>query len=143
MAVEKVTPITSKELLIEIYGIDSVQQYEAVKAGSMRLGDQLAKLLLQAVGGRAGRHGEPFDGRTRLGEWEFCLQKNTKNSAGNFENLTRAPGRCVQILENPNPGWISAEEFLIRHGKEPTVLLDVINEMRGRHALHHQMRLSV
>ncbi len=138
----KVTRVTSKELLIAIYGLEAVQHYEAVKAGSMHLGHQLAKLLLRTVGGRPGRHGEPFDGLTTLGQWEFCLSRRAKNSAGNAANLERAPNRCVQILEEPRPGWISAEAFLEMHGQPAAALLDALDAIQNGYALHEQLRLG-
>ena len=139
----KVTSLTSKDLLIEICGVEAVQTYESVKTQSMRLGNQLSALLIRKVGGRPGRHGEPFDGITQLGKWEFCLQRNTKNHAGNESDLMRAPGHCVQILEPPNPGWISSEDFLDRHGRDPMELLAVLDELRARYQLHQQIRMPV
>lgn len=139
----KVTRVSSKDLLIEMYGHESVYSYETIKTGSMRLGHELAEYLIRSVGGQVGGHRDPYDGRTRLGDWEFCLQRNTKNANGTAHDLERAPGRCVQILEEPNPGWMSAEDFLLLHGEPPEILLDAIATVRARHGMFGQLRLKV
>lgn len=108
-------PLSSKDFLIALCGLWEVQAYELVKERSMQLGQILAEALLARVGGRVAVNGEECDGVTKLGKWEFCLQKNTKNHAGNRADLLRHPGHCVQILGSPNPGWLSASEFLEMH----------------------------
>jgi hypothetical protein len=87
--------IGSKDLLIDLVGVYALQDYERVKRASMQLAGTLERRLVAHVGGRMALAGEGCDGITALGKWEFCLQRNTKNSAGKKADELRCPGRCV------------------------------------------------
>lgn len=134
---------SSKEILIKLVGIYDVHSYERVKAMTMRLGNELAAALLKRVGGRVARHGEGCDGITHLGKWEFCMQKNTKNSHGADADQARCPGHCVQILGTPNDGWISGREFLHLHDVDPAELDIIIDTTLEKLAWPEQRRLPI
>jgi hypothetical protein len=106
--------VTSREAALMAWGIDAVRDYERVKRFYTRYGNALERTYAAAVDGRVGAIGEP-DVITRLGDFEFCAEANTKNSAG--DAAQRARGNViVQVAGKLRPGRISGEEFLRRHG---------------------------
>lgn len=109
-------PLTSREAAEAACGLQAVENYIRVKRFYTRYGHALEVAFARAVGGSLGGPGEP-DVTTRLGEWAFCTQGNTKNAHGSAADLRSVnEGFAVQVMGRPNPGWISGIEFLARHG---------------------------
>ena len=108
--------MTSREAAEKVCGLSAVEAYGFVKRFYTRFGHALEWHFATAVDGRVGMRGER-DVITRLGEWEFATQHNTKNDGNNKADLARVEtGHAVQVLGVPNPGWISGIEFLKFHG---------------------------
>lgn len=137
------TTTSSKDILIRIVGIYNVQTYEQVKRVSMQLAQALERAIIERAGGRLAIQGEGCDGITRHGKWEFCIQQNTKNHAGKQADEARCPNRCVQILGKPNPGWISAGQFLEMHGVPADELQSIIDRIANDLLVYEQQRLPV
>lgn len=123
--------ITSKDLAIETFSIYDVRIHDTVKAFYMRLGNELARVFAEAVGGRVGAVGEN-DVLTRLGGFEFCSGHNTKNHAGAMMDEIR--GKRVQATGVARRGFISGEDFLVLHGIDPDTADDLRRIARERAA---------
>jgi hypothetical protein len=108
--------VTPREAAVLALGAEAVESYEAVKRFYSRLGMECQTTYATAVGGRVGRILEA-DVITRIGDFEFCMQANTKNSAGEAAQRWKAgPGRTVQVSGTPRRGRMSGVEFLAMHG---------------------------
>jgi hypothetical protein len=136
-----VSDLTSKEVLITIFGEEQMQHFEMIKVGSMRVSKMLTTCLVRKVEGRVGGQHDPYDALTDLGNWEFCLDRKTKNASGRRADEERAPGRCVQIFGNPHRGWMNPAEFLQMHGVRQDAFLECLDELWERFVLYPQLSL--
>jgi hypothetical protein len=134
--------ITTKAIAIRVLGIYDVHAYERIKAFHMRLGKELERAFAEAVGGRVGGKGE-VDVTTSKGNFEFCSSHNTKNASGSLVDSLR--GQRVQATGAARPGYLSGEQFLELHDRDPSEA-DALRELatiRALASMSDQMRLPL
>lgn len=132
--------ITSKDLAIETFSVYDVRIHDTVKAFYMRLGNELARVFAEAVGGRVGAAGEN-DVLTRLGGFEFCSGRNTKNHAGAMVDQIR--GQRVQATGTARQGFLSGEDFLALHDVDPNTADSLRRVARERAARDVTAQISL